>query len=173
MWITRATTVLVVLAVLGSPTMVVAHDHQPPRTLLVVGSVTQPGLNYYSAWHSRSDEGCVGQVADGPELFPPAVGVHPGFNSFAVRLRKADRPKDVRITAWRLESPLGGGLGPSDEVSFVLQPVRRGGKVVAFDALFDAAVIGHYYVRVLAAWRDSQGCGGLQEAGWTFHVSSI
>lgn len=76
------------------------------------------------------------------------------------------------LSAWRLENPRGGGLGLAEKVDYNLRPVRRGARIVAFDALFDAFVVGDYFIRVLAKWRDSEGCSGPQRAAWTFHVSS-
>ena len=49
----------------------------------------------------------------------------------------------------------------------------RGGKTVAWDAVFSVEEAGRdYYLVSEGHWRDSQGCRGDQFAFWSFHVQT-
>jgi hypothetical protein len=110
---------------------------------------------------------------DGPRLFPEGSQVAPGQVAARIRIGKDERPNGFSITAWRAVDAQGFAVGPSDSVDFMLRPRKRGDDVVAWIARFKAVVAGDYYIAASGQWRDREGCGGMQSAAWTFHLSVV
>ena len=140
------------------------------RSTLIAGDARQKGSTVY--WTNVSPAGkgmCSILHADGLGGYPDAASVPPGPQEIKIRLHRALKPSRHRVVA----SPL---LDPSlsdvlqEKVETRLRPVKREGSVVAWDIVFDEAVLGDLYVDVSVEWNEKGRCAGGDEAVWTFHV---
>lgn len=117
--------------------------------------------------------GCVTQSSDAPIWFPPPLRVLPGRHSASIILHKRERPDQLSIAAWRRVDQHGFPKGDSEEIPFALVPQAEDGQVANWRADFAADVRRHFYFRVFGVWRDSEGCGEIQQdAAWSFHLAS-
>ncbi|MDP8957087.1 MAG: hypothetical protein M3N24_09045 [Actinomycetota bacterium] len=87
-----------------------------------------------------------------------------------IRIFKRQRPRDVRIEAWKRVDRHGMVVGDVEELPYKRRKVRLSDGA-AWDFTFTALdARRHYYVSVTGVWRDEEGSGELQDASWGFHV---
>lgn len=170
-----AATVLGLFGVMLAQARAEAHDHRVPRTVLKKGAgELQAGIRVFeSSWNAPAvGGGCVTQSAVYRTRFPGADTVVAG-GKLRVRVLKAQRPDSFEIVAWRGLDEDGEPAGEAQRLGRTLERVVRGGKTVAWDAVFSVDEAGReYYLAGEGHWRDSQGCRGDQFASWGFHVTT-
>ena len=165
----RVVTVLS-LAALAAPAA--AHDHSPPSLTMRVEGEVQEGKLVYTGWYTKQTEtSCVHGDIFGPDAYPEAIEVTRGSHSVRVRIAKRHRPDYLEVRTWQATTP-EGGAGPPDVVEHTLKPIRRDGRVRAYRILFDVSVLKDLYIKVLADWRDREGCGGELMGRWNFHLGA-
>jgi hypothetical protein len=148
-----------------------AGDRAPPRATLKEGGQVQRGHLYRSSWTRPTGDGeCVTTAIDGLLLF--GVPLHTGAGSQAVRIRfhKTQRPKGrLVIQGWTAVDSNGEPLGKAKLLPYHL--VREFHKGYSrWAARVKPRVAADLYLSVFARWRDTDGCGGLQDAAWSFHL---
>ena len=172
---TLAAIVLGLFGVLIASGPVQAHDHRIPGTVLKKGArELQAGTRVFeSSWNAPAVRGgCVTQSAIYRTRFPEADTVGAG-GKLRVRVAKAQRPDSFEVAAYRALDENGEPAGEGQTLSRTLERVVRGGKTVAWDAVFSVKEAGRdYYLVSEGHWRDSQGCRGDQFAFWSFHVQT-
>jgi hypothetical protein len=163
---------LALAAVLLAPATAVAHDHLPPRAVLVTDTDSGEGSAYTSSWAWRAGKHCAGVVADGTYAFegPPVQWV-PG-TGIAVRFEKRQRPSHVMVRAYLLGDPLAGvPLFGRVRVPHELRRVEVDGKRT-WEAVLSPPPWPDLWLDVTADWDDADGCGG-QHAGWKFRAGLL
>lgn len=174
----RASVIRMVWALFASALLAPAPalaDHKPPGAHLRIAGQrgVELGRLYSYDWTRPSGEPgfCVTGSADGPQRFGRAMLVKPGTRSVAIAFRTRQRPGKLEINAWRKLDEHGSPVGPSERIHYVLEARRRSGRVRAWRAEFSIPKLsGGYFIDAFGVWRDTQGCGGSEDASWTFHV---
>jgi len=150
-----------------------AHDHRIPHTVLKRGAgELQSGIKVFeSSWNAPAiGGGCVTQSAIYRTRFPETTSV-PAGTELRIRISKAQRPDSFEISAYKALDKDGEPAGEAQSLNRTLKRVVRGGKTVAWDAVFSAEEAGRdYYLVSEGHWQDSQGCRGDQFAFWSFRV---
>ena len=157
-----------------APDAAFAHDHRSPRrALFSAGGLSQRGALVEVTWTSPSGpEECVTQSGAGVSAYPSALPVPQGQITAAIRLRKQQKPKWLHVRAWREVDANGSPVGPIEKLAYQLEPVSRRNRTVAWLAQINPVVLEDLFIVVDAKWRDEDGCGELQSAGWAFHISA-
>ena len=142
-----------------------AHDHRVPRANLHVGGMAKRLHPWSYGWVRGSSDGCVAIHADGfPDFRPRAdVRVHPGLR---VVFRKSQRPRRVQALASRHLAD-NGYLANARRLPIQLRSRERDGHRV-WVAAMHPTVRHRLFVDISAHWRDVDGCGGDQNASWSF-----
>lgn len=161
----------VLVTALG-PAPVRAHDHRPPTASLHVAGTEQEGVRYYSAWTARGRGGCSTGTAEGPARFPRPERVPPGAHDLTFVLATVRRPLHVRLTAWRAWSEASGPVGPAEELPVSVGRVDEGSGPRYVTVRARTTLAGDHYLRLLAEWRDGEGCGIRQGAAWGFRLAA-
>lgn len=159
---------LVVEAV-GVQTSAYAHDHQPPKTVLMKGAKTlQTGRLGSYCWTNSSGSEC-GDVA---ALFYPAADKVRAGSRLHVRILKAQKPEEFSVTAYHRVDEWGWPVGGTRQLEASLRRVVEDGRTVAWDAFFRVDRPNTlYYLSTFGIWKDADG-GGNQDASWTFRVQT-
>ena len=151
------------------------EDRATPKTALTKGKQElQRGLNVGEhSWNYPTDDGlCANEAAVYRYRFPKADGVAAG-SELRVRIAKRHRPNSFRLAAYRGVDGDDLPTGKARVLPTSLEPVLRGGEMVAWDAVFSADRRGrHYYLVAEGHWQDREGCGGDQYAFWGFHITT-
>ena len=153
----------------------VAHDHQPPETVLMKGSKElQAGRltdEYRWSYPSRSGKACWTDEATIPLAFPRSLPTVATGSTLKVRVYKRQEPRPIVIQEIDREGQ------PRGEVAANMRPVARDGKTVAWDAVFTVDRPDTVY-RLLAEghWQD-QDCSvepieSDQFARWSFRLKT-
>ena len=140
------------------------------RSTLIAGDARQKGSTVY--WTNVSPGGkgmCSIAHADGLGEYPDAASVRPGPQEMKVRLHRPVKPSRLRVMASPLLDPSLSDL-LQERAETRLRPVKRDGRVIAWDIVFDEAVLGDLYLDVSVEWTEKGRCAGGDEAVWTFHV---
>ena len=134
------TAVLFTSIVLGAVALVlysqpaVAHDHQPPETVLMKGSKElQAGRltdEYRWSYPSPSGKACWTDDATIPFAFPRSLPTVAAGSTLKVRVYKRHEPRPMVVQEIDHEGQ------PRGEVAANMRPVARDGKTVAWDAVF-------------------------------------
>jgi hypothetical protein len=160
----------VALALLASTAMAVgasAHDHRVPRTRLHVGEHGVRLVPWSYEWVRRSGGYCTAQAADGAPTFRPIVDVHEPKSFPRVVFRKPDRPRRVVV---RVSDHLEDGyLANAQRIRARLQARHRNGHRF-WVASTGVTVTHRLFFDVYARWRDTEGCGGREDASWSFRL---
>jgi hypothetical protein len=114
------------------------------------------------------------EAVDGIRRWKQAIRVGGGRRAARIVFRNPTRPRSLAISGWRRLDSDGEPVGRAQRFDYELSPRRRGGKVVGWRASFSFRLrAGRYlYFDVFGRWPDRQGCGGSQDASWTFHVKT-
>jgi hypothetical protein len=152
-----------------------AHDHRIPATVLKKGAKElQAGTRVFeSSWNAPAvGGGCVTQSAIYRTRFPEADSV-PAGSGLSLRVSKAQRPDSFELAAYKALDENGEPAGEGRLLNRTLERVVKGGRTVAWDAVFSVKNPGRdYYLVGEGHWRDSEGCRGDQFAFWSFHVQT-
>jgi hypothetical protein len=168
---TAAALVAVVLVAQGPAS---AHDHQPPKTVLVKGNKTlQSGrlvAEYIWSYPSRNGNSCITDEAVVPFGFPREVPTVAAGRTLKIRINTGHK-----LDSFYLHEVDRGGE-PRGEVPVVLQPVIRDEKTVAWDAVFSVDRPKSVYRLVAEGHWQDQNCSDPgpidphQFAHWSFKV---
>ena len=153
------------LAVMSCVPRASAGTAQPPAVVLHEESTDQAGLLGSYCWsYSTGDGHGTGFCADSTWGWPPAEEAARGAQAVIV-IHRAERPKQVQLTAWRRIDPESGQpLGPSSNVDFVLRARLRDGRRVAWGARFMVPrVPGQYFLSMFGRWAPG-------DATYAFHL---
>jgi len=156
------------LAALAAFATVSAHDHRVPRANLHAGGVAKTLHPWNYEWVRRSGPGeCIAIAADGIPNFRPQADVrkHPGLR---VVFRKSQRPRRVQALASR-HLANDGYLANARTLAVKLRRRDRGDHPV-WVAAMHPTVRHRLFVDISAHWRDVDGCGGDQNASWSFRL---
>ena len=172
----RAIAVAGAVVALAAATPALA-DHRPPIAALHVRHVAdaQRGLLYSYEWVRPGGHGlCVAEAADGIRHWGHALRVGSGKHVARIVFANRTRPRSLAISGWRRLGSGGAPVGRPHHFDYELSPRRHAGRVKAWRARFSYRLrAGHHlYFDVFGRWRDRQGCGGTQDASWTFHVKA-
>lgn len=171
-----AVVAVAVIGVLFASERASAHDHQPPKTVLMRGpKELQTGRltdEYRWSYPSRNGEACWTDDATIPFAFPKDVTTVAAGSKLRVRIQKSRRPDSFHMQEVDREGT------PRGEVDVRLVPVVRDGRTVAWDGVFIVARPDTVY-RLFAEghWRD-RDCSNVdpldpdQFARWTFRVNT-
>lgn len=140
--------------------------------LLRIHGFPQRGRVIRVDWVRRENGRCVEKDRRQEFRFGPPVRVDIGLYGGRLRLLTAHRPR-LRLLSWALLDGSKQPLGPPEEIAFELEPLSRGGRTLAWDAVFRLAVVQHRYIAAFARWPDREGCGEMQRASWTYHLRGI
>jgi hypothetical protein len=167
---TLALTLLAACIALAAP--VLANDRVPPRTTLHHGSGVQRGLLSTRSWARPSTDGlCVTKSVDSLPRFGRPLHVGAGPQPIRIRFHKVDRPKDgLLILAWTTLDSGGNPLGKAERLRYHLRGEMHHGRP-QWIARLTPAIASDLYLLVFARWKDTDGCGTLQDASWTFHLA--
>lgn len=171
MWVKPFGVAVALALVAGAPGAAVAHDHRPPKALLVTERDSGRGHNYSTMW-SWANGGYCAQEA-GRETWSPRPPVQwlPG-DDIAVRFEKRHKPAYVLVRAFLIgdpasETPLYG----ETPVPHELRRVEVDGEVM-WEAVLSPPPAPELYLDVVARWEDRDGCR-MQESAWTFRASPL
>lgn len=149
-----------------APTQAFAHDHGPPRALIVSPRDSVQGRMYTSTWARGHGRYCSVGVADGVPGSPHPVQWLPG-EELAVRFETRQRPARLFVDGYLLGDPFAGvPLFGRVEIPHELRRARIDGTVV-WEAVLDAPPSPDLYIDLTALWKDVDGCG-MQSASWAF-----
>jgi hypothetical protein len=163
---------LALAAVLAAPAPAVAHDHLPPRAVLVTDTDSGEGTVYTSSWARRAGKHCSVVVGGFSRLFeePPVQWV-PGTD-IAVRFEKHQRPSHVIVRGFLLGDPTTGtAIYGRVRVPHELRRVEDEGKRM-WEAVLSPPPWPDLWLDVQADWEDEDGCGG-QHVGWRFRAGLL
>ena len=158
-------------AALMAATAAWGHDHRVPRVNLHVNEQAKRLHAWSYSWVSADGPGrCVGEEGDGVPGFRPRAEVHL-HSTPRVVFRKKQRPR--RVKALASDHLAHGYLGRNARTLGVdLRPRRRDGHRV-WVAKLGATVRDKLFVDLSAHWRDIEGCGGDEEASWSFSLKRV
>jgi hypothetical protein len=170
---TRASFALLLLgffAALFAPTAVWGHDHRVPRANLHVNGQAKRLGAWTSSWVWPDGPGfCVIEHSDGVPGFGQRADVHM-HSTPRIVFRKEQRPRRVHaIAGKRLED---GYPADPKRLDVKLLPRERDGARV-WVAKLHARVRHKLFVDLTAHWRDVEGCGGNEEASWSFSLRGV
>lgn len=152
-----------------------AHDHRVPNATLRKAGAQQSGNKIETEWVRRTGKkSCVISVRGFPELFPGGLRVRRSQNVF-VRIRKRQKPRDVKVTLWKRRTSEGMPKGQGRQIDFDFRQYRVAGTRRAWDIRLEKlAFRRHGYVELSARWVDEEGClkhdQGSQAGRWWFHL---
>ncbi len=151
-----------------------AHDHKPPKTVLMKGKqelqIGRKVEEFRWAYPSRNGNACLVDEGTFAFGFPKEVPTVAVGSELKVRIHKSHKPEAFYMEEVDQEGTSRG------EVSVRLRPVIRSGERVAWDAVFTVERPETDYRLVSkGSWRDRDDCLGerkLQFAHWSFHVKT-
>ncbi len=151
-----------------------AHDHKPPKTVLMKGKqelqIGRKVEEFRWAYPSRNGNACFVDEGTFAFAFPNEVPTVAAGSELKVRIHKSHKPEPFYMEAVDQEGTSRG------EVSVRLRPVFRSGERVAWDAIFTVENPDTDYRLVTEGrWQDRDDCLGerkLQFAHWSFHVKT-
>lgn len=162
---------------LAGPVPANARDHHVPSTRLRAGTgETQRGALFQSDWTapSKSKDGtCAFGSGDGPESYPEGLVVGTDQTTVRIRIGKQEKPVALKLWGWRAVDANGSATGPTENIDYTLKKRTPKDRRAAWVARFSVEVVGDYYIQMYGRWRESEGCGGTQQAWWSFHLSSV
>ncbi|HEV2743032.1 MAG TPA: hypothetical protein VGV91_07760 [Rubrobacter sp.] len=153
----------------------VAHDHEPPKTVLMKGSKElQAGRltdEYRWSYPSPNGKVCWTDEATIPFAFPKSLPTVVAGSTLKVRVYKRHEPMSLLIQEIDLQGQ------PRGEVAAKMRPVVRDGKTVAWDAVFTVDRPNALYrLMVDGHWQDRDCSVGPidpdQFARWTFRLKT-
>jgi hypothetical protein len=148
-----------------------AHDEAPPRTLVKTRYGGQPGSLYASFWAKRDGQYCTGISQDGPATFTPTgPRFRPGEVARVIML-KTERPSHLDLWYWRRIDREGHPIGEQTELRYRLRAVKIRHRTV-WEARFVPPSIENVYLSLLGYWWDQEECHILQDAAYTYTISS-
>ena len=153
-----------------------AHDHKPPKTVLMKGAKElQSGRlveEYTWSYPSRNGNSCITDEAALAFGFPREAPTVAAGSKLKVRIYNSQRPEPFYMQEVDRE---GVGRG---EVSVVLKPVLRDGRTVAWDAVFSVERPRSVYRLVAEGHWQDRDCSDPepidphQFAYWSFRVKT-
>jgi hypothetical protein len=149
------------------PDTAAAHDHRVPRVRLISKKAWQRGRLQSFCWVT-GDPGTGQACGAGPYRWPDRDRT-PGGETAIVRIRKAQRPRNLRLTRWRKVDEKGSPVGGGNRVNHTLSTTRHNGKVVHEARFHLPDKPGHYYLEVYAMWPDVRS-HQRQDATWNLHL---
>ena len=170
---------LAALAAMTQPPPAEAHDHRPPKAVLMKGAKElQAGyLRAYCWWYPPDPAGefqqvCLDKVPNWPEADRVAAG-----SKLRARVFKTQKPDagSFEVVAFSRVDRSGLEAGRAQRLAVSLKPVVRDGRRVAWDAVFYVnRPDRHYYLFAGGQWQDAVGGSSLppQDATWNFHVKT-
>lgn len=134
-----------------------AASGSPPDTYLRSGGERlQKGVRGSYCWGDLCSEVI--------NAYPTAVTVDEGAR-VRIRIRKARKPSELAISAFRQVNDRGEGRGEPETIDYRLVSHGSDGAVVAWDAVFRARGTRHFYLDVFGRW-------GGNDASWKFHFKT-
>lgn len=150
-----------------------AHDHQPPRTVLRhEGRSIQDGYLLQYCWvTSVENDVALTECTDNTWAFPRRHLVDPG-DRIVIRIRKPSKPQDFVVNAWpKRGNEVAGPGGEAVSLPVVMSPRTVDEEIVAWNAVFTVDEDDrHYFIRAGGTWPDEQGAEVNQDAYWLFHI---
>ena len=155
-----------------------AHDHQPPKTVLIKGAKElQSGRlveEYIWSYPSRNGNSCITDEAALPFGFPQEVPTVAAGSTLKIRIYNSEPPRPFALQEVDRKG-VPRGEGKDSYVEVLLKPVVRDAKTVAWDAVFSVERPKSVYRLVAEGhWQDRDGCFGTPEqfAHWSFRVKT-
>lgn len=148
-----------------------AHDHEVPSPLLFRDERIQRPRILHSCWvHPVGDEGWQATTCtEHPWSFPRRDAVAAG-RVLTVRLRKRQRPEELRLVSYGKRGSDGSPSGPALRVATVLEPrMDQAGTVVGYWVKFSLAP-GQHFLVLDARWPDEDEPELKQSAEWTMNL---
>lgn len=129
----------------GPPAGAAPHD---PMRMTASGGTQDGNLAYHTA-SRREGNLCVVGHADGPGALPDPVS-HDGS---ALVWRIPDARKPIEVVASKGYHAPAFGIMVHTSLDVTARPVRRGGKVVAWEAVSEPVGTGDLAVRLYVSWK--------------------
>lgn len=169
--------VLTLVLTFGCLTPAFANHRHPPRAILKAPHSWQKGVLGSYCWNyvdKGSDEG-VGFCADTfSHDFPEPDETTTGAAA-TIRLWVAKLPKEVSVDVWREVDERGEPIGESERLAVTIEPHRKDGEIVAYDARFTLpATAGEVYLTAFARWGTIRYGDGRADgdAFYDFHLTT-
>ena len=152
----------------------IAHDHEPPRSVLHQRSTEQRGKLGTYCWvypDENQEGGYIQQCIDARVAWPRAKPGLPGRMA-RVRFHSAVQPDDLSIAFWRRLDDNDNPVGEGKTLESTLEPyLNDTGETVAWDLVFRLPARGrHLYLHAAGYWPDQDGSEAPQDASWTYHL---
>ena len=116
-----------------------AHDHKPPKTVLMKGAKElQSGRlveEYIWSYPSRNGNSCITDEAALPFGFPQEVPTVAAGSTLKIRIYNSEPPRPFALQEVDRKG-VPRGEGKDSYVEVLLKPVVRDGRTVAWDAVF-------------------------------------
>jgi hypothetical protein len=155
---------------LVAATTALGHDHHVPRVNLHVNEQAKRLGAWTSSWvWPDGPDFCVVEHSDGVPGFGRPAGVHL-HSTPRIVFRKEQRPRRVRALAGK-DLEHGYPADPKRVEVDLLQRERDGSRI--WVAKLHTRVRHKLFVDVTAHWRDVEGCGGDEEASWSFSLRRV
>ena len=163
---------LTVLAVLlSAPPATASRIRDFVEPVLRVGNQTQKGSLEFETWASADGGFCSAGHSDGVGMFPKGLAVGPAPRGASLRMRRAQRPREVFLQGWRAADEDGFPVGRPEEVPFSLRSFTRNEVIAGYRLRFEVDPDPDLYLRLYVEWKDQGGCG-VDELAHLFHVNS-
>jgi hypothetical protein len=151
-----------------------AAHRKPPRVVFKSPDAWQRGVLGTHCWTfiDRGEDEGLGYCADATHDFPEAEPAGAG-DAALFRLWAPKRPSQLAIEYWREVDQDGQPVGNSQTIEAELQPYRKNGELVAFDAMFELPQgNGDHYLGLFAKWERFRRPHGRAEgdASYDFHL---
>jgi hypothetical protein len=157
---------LVAAAGLAAACLGWANDRHVPRAEVSVSGTAKRLSPWSVEWvKSGRHHMCSHESVDGIPSFRPRVGVDHGHVTPRVILHKRQRPR--RVIAYADNRLANGYLAHAKRVPVDLRARHRHGHRY-WVAVMRAHVKHRLLFAVTGFWRDVEGCGGRESAGWSF-----
>ncbi len=161
---------LTMLIVFAGGAIVWAHDHHVPRAHLEVNGEEARLGPWSIEWVSGNGTSCAAMSVDGIPNFRPIVEVDHSHVGLKVVFHKEERPRAVAAYVDdRLEN---GYLANGRRVPVDLHARRSDGRRF-WVAQMHVTLHRRLFFDVNGRWRDEQGCGGREDANWSFRLRRV
>lgn len=162
---------LLCIAASQAGTSALAHDHLVPRATVQIGDQQQLGRVWTSSWVSSSgNDGCAVGGGDGTRRFRKGALEFSSPARIRFVVWKRQHPRALVISEWHEVDENGVPQGNRKRRDPRLKPISSGGEVRAWSARLRLARARSYYLEARGRWADVEGCRGVQEAAWLFHL---
>lgn len=155
---------VIILTLLTAP--VEAHNHAPPRTILIGQGGTQRGKLGSSCWYDGDSRLCGNAPRDFPRLRRMSG------DPLRIWLGTDVRPNEFSISYWATRGRQPSDTDRPSPVTSLLVPVTESGVITSYEAYFSLrhARGSHIFLSAFGSWPNQEGPDDDETAVWTFHI---